>query len=248
MKKKGDPVNRALESVYKLALDKSFREKIRQIRVDIGIPSEGFGDKNEEKSTFYSSSVIPCAIEVLRQYHLDPTYYAEMTHYIRFNRFNEQRSRKDASVEIRYPDRQLVSNSEKAYRKLKQPYVAVYILDGSSAANVTDIIKDHWDKIRKSIKTQGGNVLDIKTSLNKERNHLMVLLIEKSRAELCEMIGATTADPAYKYKDDLIAAVMKHEFGYSVSADLVRKYSAKPKLNVPTDKKQLSRSHTKRRQ
>jgi hypothetical protein len=248
MNKKGVPVNRGLEIIYKLATRRSFRKEIRQKRISIGIPPEGFGDEKEERTTIVSGSALLCAIEILHQYHLDPAYYAEMTYYVRFNRFEEQRGRKDASVEIVYPDQQHTNNNEKAYRKLKQPYVAVYILDGSSGANVIGIIKEQWNKIQKSIKAQGGNVSDIRTTLNKVRNYLTASLREKSKAELCEMIKASTTDPAYKYKDDLIAAVMKYEYGYDISPALARKYPAKPKPKIHKDKKQHIRRYKKRPQ
>ena len=146
-----------------------------------------------------------------------------MSQYLLFNDFGVIDIREDIDVEIKYPNMELYKrNSENAFKKLKQPYVGIYIFDASSRKTIVDFINKNWTQIKASIKIQGGNVSRIRTAENKERDHLISNLNQLSKDELCKIINVNPEQYSYKYQ--IIKTVMNEHYEYkNVTDEIVRK-------------------------
>jgi hypothetical protein len=244
--KKGDGVKKAVEAIYKLARDKSFRRKVVAVRTKAGIPAEGF--RNEVMETAYAQKrpillTLLDAVDLLKKYKLPPSYYWEMMQYLRFNRLRDAHSE---ALSVLYPnDRKQTTGNEETFAKLGQPYVGVFIHDASSIEDTLSFVREHWRAIKRSLKAQGGNTSRIRTSKNKERNLLISELNEKSKDELCDLAAIPPEDRRKIYKEQAIVRILK-AYGYnSVTFEVVKKYILRPKLG--TDKSRLKRSIPKKR-
>jgi len=223
MNKKGNTVHKSLESIFKLSFKKSFKDDVKTTRAKCGIPTNGFQNKKQERETLRINSSLLSAIELLKKYKLPPIYYYEMSQYLLFNDFGVIDIREDIDVEIKYPNMELYKrNSENAFKKLKQPYVGIYIFDASSRKTIVDFINKNWTQIKASIKIQGGNVSRIRTAENKERDHLISNLNQLSKDELCKIINVNPEQYSYKYQ--IIKTVMNEHYEYkNVTDEIVRK-------------------------
>jgi len=248
MNKKGGPVIRSVEAIYKCAMDRKFRNRIREERLKLGIPRNGYGDEKEEMEQpvyMRSGLVLPTAINLLEEFGLTPACYVPMVHYLQFGNFNVDPEIENETLIIEYPDKSKKLRVRESLRKLKQPFVGFYILDGSNANSIVKYVRSHWPDIKQSIAAQGGDTSRIKTSPEKMRNHLISLLLEKNREDLYDMLGSSQK---FAYKESLVAEVMRSVFDYQeVTPAIVKKYSAVPKRHIPTDKLKTKGKYRKKK-
>jgi hypothetical protein len=241
--------SRSIEAIYKLALHKAFRRDVRDIRINAGMPAEGHQDEAHEnayrRTHPFTGFTLLEAMELLKKYHLPSAFYWEMQQYIRFGRYREVRDVEDETLAFKYPkNSKLTTATEKALEKLKQPYVGIYVFEGSSKENVIALIRNRWTSIEESLKAQGGDTTRVRTSQNKERNLLISSLCEKSKDALYEEAEIKKSDRGfYKYKEQIVAKIMREKYGYpKVTFEVVKKYASPPKRSLPTDKSRHKRS------
>lgn len=232
-----NPVNRALETIYKLSLDKSFRKEIKLVRERLKIPVNGFTDRDAYMKNLYTfipdlNDLIDEIIILLKKYQLPFTYWIEFSEYIKFGSLYYDGKVQDQLISIEYPN---LSNSNHSvgYERFNKPYVRIYILDGWAKEDVIKSIRNNWVEIKKSLQAQGGTNTRVRISLNKERNHLILQLSEMSKNDLAKMINADIK--LFPYKEVLISKVLKEKYKVNVSSDIVKKYSHMPKIKS-TDK------------
>lgn len=219
--------NKAVEAIYKLSLSKSFRKLVKTARESLGIPPEGFDSSKEELLTPPDLiELVDQAFALLDLHKLPRTYWVEMVEYIKYGEFYYEGNKDDQIISIEYPDRSS-SDHEKTYKNYSQPYVKLFILDASTQEDVLAAIRKSWVKIKGSLKNQGGSDERVRKSLNKERNYLISILSERSKSDLAEMIGVNPK--LYAYKEALVSEVMKQKYKLKVSADVVKKYSSRPR-------------------
>jgi len=218
--KKGEGVKKAAEAIYKLALNKAFRNEVIAIR------------------TKHGTSLLD-SVKLLEKYKLPPSYYWEMHQYVMHGRIGDERDPESQIASIKYPnDPKLTTGDEQTFEKLRQPYVGIYVHDASSEHDVKKLIGKNWQRIRASLQVQGGNVSRIRTSENKERNLLISALGEKTKDKLCDEANIPQHERKGMYKEMAIARLMNEKYGHpEVTFEVVKKY-----LSRPTDKSQHKRS------
>jgi hypothetical protein len=232
MNKKGGKLTKSVELIYKLSRDKSFRNDVKKIR--------------EESSKFPpgSSSTLLTTVDVLKKYSLPITYYWEMNQYIYYHNLNFTGNQELTTLSIKYPDNQKLSTgNEKTFKKLGLPYVGLYIHDASSKEGVIKLITKHWQKIKKSLVAQGGNVSRIRTSKNKERNLQISILNEETKTNLYKIARIDKNKRMNMYKEQLIAQIMRDRGYTKVTFEMVKKYILTPQIH--TDKLRVKRSFGK---
>lgn len=222
---KGEKTSKALEAVYKLSFQKDFRKDLNFVRLICDVPLRGYENGRQDLPKM-PNSILSKSLWLLHRYKLPVTYFYEMSQYIAFNNFNIIEKRKNTYVEICYPNNSPAGhNREGVYKKLKLPYVGLYIFDTSSKDAVIGYICKNWSEIKRSLGAQGANFSRIRKSDNKERNHLIASLHRLSIIEICNMVGWDPEKYKFKSKDVVIQNAMVNHFEYSkVTLDIIRKY------------------------
>jgi hypothetical protein len=239
--------SRSIEAIYKLALNRAFRKDVRDIRVKAGMPPEGYQNETHEnaymREHYFLGSTLLQAMELSEKYHLPPAYYWEMGQYIRFGRHGVIRDIEDETLAFKYPDNPKSPKAiEEAFEKMKQPYVGIYVFEGSSKENVIALIRNRWTSIEESLKAQGGDTTRVKTSQNKERNLLISMLYEKTKDALCKEAGIKVFRRG-QYKEQVVAKLMREKYGHpEVTFGVVKKYTSPPKPSLTTVKSRPKRS------
>jgi len=204
--------------LYQSTLMPEFKNDIGHLRAEFNIPPGGFDTSEEYKQWFINNTVSHQTIpemfrkhpRLIRKYKLPATdYFLRYFHdyVICENKFFTTSSQDNylCEIDIDLPEKGRITPTETFWNESGQPYVKIFVPDTTSRDNVKDFIDASWTPIKQLLKNRGSVRKQIRKTIHKKRN-----------ARICELWGKTREELGRKrgeYKGDVIARIIKDEFG-----------------------------------